>query len=230
MLQYRWISLSGKTTADNRDYCGISKRSDASLFIIADGSTSGPKGGALAKILVHELVDQFQSINAPISTQLINDLLKSIHTKIRLNFPADTASYSILLKDTHSLMSLHAGDCRLGIRQDKIKWLTHPHTIIGVEDPDILNIEQNPRRHYLTKGFRPKRFEAPEANNILGPIDGAIILATDGFWADLTIEEQLQLLDHGPSLNKTGKDDIGCLILSSQIQNFATSEENIYLR
>jgi hypothetical protein len=50
-LQYEWLSFQGSLTDDNRDYCGISERPDATLYTVIDGSTRGPNGGNLAREL-----------------------------------------------------------------------------------------------------------------------------------------------------------------------------------
>jgi hypothetical protein len=47
----RALSFQGSLTDDNRDYCGISERPDATLYTVIDGSTRGPNGGNLAREL-----------------------------------------------------------------------------------------------------------------------------------------------------------------------------------
>ncbi len=77
-VEVRWHSKKGSRTKDNRDYCGIGLRFDAALCIVLDGSTSGPKGGELARQIAHDLIDWFVAANQEMTTQAIIEIMQKI--------------------------------------------------------------------------------------------------------------------------------------------------------
>lgn len=195
---YRWHSLQGSLTSDNRDVCGIAELHGTCLFILVDGATTGPKGGELAKTLVGHLLESFVSLERPPSCEVLIEILHT-HTDLRRQYPADSASYIIALQeDPPSVTTLHAGNCRLGRPSPggSIQWLTKVHTLAnaidGLADPEL---RVHPDRHLLTRSFKSRRFDTPECNVFdLQDGGGSLLLASDGFWADLTEDEQLSLL------------------------------------
>ena len=64
-MGYVWHSRQGNLTPDNRDYCGISEAGGTTLCVLADGATSCPAGGDLAKALVCRLPEGFLRQSQP---------------------------------------------------------------------------------------------------------------------------------------------------------------------
>lgn len=217
---FRWYSSSGSETSDNWDYCGITKGIHSNLFIVADGTTSSPNGGELAKTLICSLIAKFQDTTSPPTKTIIIRWLKEIHREIRLTYFADSASYLVAIPYPEGkLIILHAGDCLLGrvINDTKIQWLTEPHTLVNatksVPHDDLI---QDPDRNKLTRSFRGRKFIEPEFKCTFTTPAEKIIIASDGFWADLSREDQLALITES-SEPKDPRDDISFLLFSNNL-------------
>ena len=198
-IEANWHSQKGNKTEDNRDYCGIGIRSGATLCIVLDGSTSGPKGGELARQVAHELIDWFVGVDTDMNAQAIIEIVQNIHNSLSRQFPFDSASYVIaLIQDKNPLLVLHSGDCLLGQHDGKnnqVRWLTKPHTLANAtRGMSVVSLVDCPARHLLTRSFRPKEFMVPEASEIKIQLGDSFIVATDGFWAELNFEEQIEFM------------------------------------
>ncbi len=169
-VEVSWRSQQGKRTEDNRDYCGAGFRSGASLFIVLDGSTSGPKSGEFSKEIANQLIDWFVTTTASITAQIISKELRQIHEDLSRKFPLDSASYVILyIDDEQPALVLHAGDCLLGIYNGKhpIQWQIQPHTLANIiEEMPIDTLAECGTRNRLTRSFRSKEFMPPEEASI----------------------------------------------------------------
>lgn len=238
VLGYEWHSFQGTGTKDNRDYCGIARRIDWTMSVVIDGATRGPSGGELARELACRLVDQFLGHEVPVDTAQICNQLQLAHTDLRHRYPADSASYLIMI-DTHDgqLMTAHAGDCRLGkLRHDKsIEWLTKPHCLANATTHLAeTELAAHANRHQLSRSFRPRRFQEPEYGHVAYLPDDVLLIATDGFWAEMNSLEQSELLEGKYRPSGSVGDDRSCLLLratsktgkAEQVKN----SENIYIQ
>lgn len=215
-MEYVWHSRHGKLTPDNRDYCGIAEANGTILCILADGATSCPAGGDFAKALVCYLLEGFLRLRQPTSIDGMIGLLLEAHAGLRRKHPADSASYIItLLGEGSTVTTLHAGDCRLGRLTDQgtIQWLTPVHTLANaVHDLDVQVLRRSPDRHLLTRSFRARHFQVPDSTiHEFDESDKGLLIASDGFWADLPEDEQLQLLQGIPTGRRAYPDDMSCL-------------------
>ena len=145
----------------------------------------------------------------------------------------------MILLDTHNgqLMTAHVGDCRLGkIGQEKsIEWMTKAHSLANaLSELSEAELVAHPNRHQLTRSFKSQRFVEPEYGQFTFQLDDNLIVATDGFWAEMNAMEQSELLEGGYTPIGLKRDDRSCLSLKAipqagevhQIQNL----ENIYVR
>ncbi len=240
-FEYEWLSSPGTITSDNRDHCGIAERPDATLYVVIDGATRGQNGGDLARELAHQLVEQFLELGKPFAKIQISKLLQNVHKNLRRRFPADSASLFILVqKSDGSIMTAHAGDCRLGrLKFDKpIEWLSKPHTLANaiedVSDPELIT---NPSRHSLTRSFRPRQLPDMEYGEFAFSSGDAFLIATDGFWAELNSSEQREHIEGKTPLFEKDTDDRSCLMLQDQTLGAHTSQptsagklDNFYFR
>lgn len=212
---YYWHSQQGSLTADNRDFCGIAEITGASICTLVDGSTSSPKGGELARNLVHNLLKKFMKLDSVPSSVIMLDFLKCAHVDLRRQHPADSASYIIAIQDNdRSVTTIHAGDCRLGriTQSGTIQWLTKVHTLANaIHDISDHELRSHPNRHQVSRSFRGRRFMSPECNVFdLQYSDSGLLLASDGFWANLSEDEQLKRL-RGVTANDALLDDVSVL-------------------
>lgn len=77
-----WRTLAGAITADNRDAHACAERTEAALYLIADGSTSRAYSGELARALLLHLQEAFSEKNcSPIDTTYYVDLFEFFEPK-----------------------------------------------------------------------------------------------------------------------------------------------------
>lgn len=214
-LFYRWFSISGSTTEDNRDFCGIQKNENYNIYILADGSTGTPNSGSLAKDLVNEVTENL--IASQNKDDLINQL-KSIHQKLRFQYVADTSSFLLAIHfENGEILSLHSGDCLLGTIQDAtINWQIAPHTLanatLTLRHSDLA---QDPTRSHLTRTFTGRKFFYPEFNKFQFSNFTSLIIASDGFWADLSVVQQIDLV-RDRQIPSNLADDVSFLLIQME--------------
>lgn len=190
-IEALWLSQPGTRTKDNRDHAGIGARSDEFLGVVVDGSTRGSTNGDYARAIVEMLVDWFVATADAWSPDLALTALRHIHETLRERFPRGSASLLLLHAAEHAgLTTIHCGDCLLGEIGDDIVWQTTPHTLanVFVEMP-LKDVARSPARHLLTRSIRAREYMAPDVTT-RDQISGSFLLATDGFWAELTDQEQ----------------------------------------
>jgi serine/threonine protein phosphatase PrpC len=214
-VEINWRTKQGQQTSDNRDYCGVGLRSDAVLFIVLDGSTSGPKSGEFARLIALELIDWFMEAENHVTPDVLTERLRHIHNKLSPRFRSDSASYVIaLVNDKKPVLILHAGDCLAGRHEGKnsIFWLNQPHTLINaIDDMSITEIAATPVRNRLTRSFRAREFMLPDISEISMKDEGTLIIATDGFWAELEENKQSRFLAGEDLQMLVGRDDCSVL-------------------
>lgn len=96
-------------------------------------------------------------------------------------------------------------------------------------------IAQSPTRHLLTRSFRSRAFEPPDILE-REEFSGTLLLASDGFWAELLEKDQAKFLAGDQSSAETDRDDRSVLRLRISFSDhlmFAMhdkSSKNLYLR
>ncbi|MBZ9739810.1 MULTISPECIES: protein phosphatase 2C domain-containing protein [unclassified Mesorhizobium] len=201
-------------TADNRDHAGIGIRGDAVLAIVLDGSTSGSASGDFAREIARRMVDWFVTGTEEVTADALIAQLRMTHAALATDFRTDSASYSLLhLEATGPALVLHAGDCLVGRHEEdgRIAWLMQPHTLANPLLPvAIESVAKNPARHRLTRSFRSKRFIAPDLNSIQLD-DRPLLVATDGFWAELDAYQQVDFIERRVGMVEQERADCGAL-------------------
>jgi serine/threonine protein phosphatase PrpC len=197
------------------------------MFVVIDGATSGPSGEKLAHDLGHLLVDRFIDANPALSPSDVSTLLQSIHADLRLCFPADSASYLILLQsEPETFHTIHSGDCRLGIinGDENIDWVCRPHCLANaIYSLSEQELRAHGSRHLLTQSFRARQFIKPEVNQHACTSQSSFIMATDGFWAELDEIQQIKMLHNHSTSTQSPQDDRSYLILHSGSASFSNS-------
>jgi serine/threonine protein phosphatase PrpC len=216
-LEYLWCTEQGKRSDDNRDFCGIGLRSDISLCIVLDGATSGSKSGDFACKVATQLIDWFVEVTAPITADAIIIQLREIHRLLAPDFRSASASYAVIVIEAEKpLTVLHAGDCLVGQlhKTRPVCWKTRPHTLVNaIQNMPIIEIAQSTLRNRLTRSLRTREFLRPEVSHLNFNRDEAIVIGTDGFWADLHPDDQSLFLRNRGLPGKENKDDCSALII-----------------
>jgi PPM family protein phosphatase len=213
-LQILWHCQQGTRTADNRDHAGIGIRGDAVLAMVLDGSTSSSASGDFAREIARRMVDWFVSGADSATPDALIVQLRMIHAALAMDYRTGSASYVLaLVEATRPALVLHAGDCLLGRREEdgRIAWLIQPHTLANPLLPvAIESLAKDPTRHRLTRSFRSKRFIAPDLNSFELD-DRSLLVASDGFWADLDARQQLAFIEGHLGAVEQDRDDCGAL-------------------
>jgi serine/threonine protein phosphatase PrpC len=235
VVAVRWISQTGTKTKDNRDCAGIGLRKNGALCVVLDGSTSGPHSGDLARKISRALVDWYVSVEREISRDMITERIHEIHGVLCKEHPRDSASYMIAhFGSEHDVLVLHAGDCLLGRYNDKagLDWVSQPHTLANVAgNVPIPSIVDVPARQRLTRSFRAREFMPPDAIEM--KFDRELVIATDGFWAEIGAGDQTLFISGGDVLMGAKGDDRSVLCVrpreSADVQSVGKAD-NLYLR
>lgn len=214
-----WHSQAGTLTADNRDACAHIEQAHASLYLIADGSSSHPCSGELATALLAELVQGFghlpaAELNPEQLAEALLQLIANSHQTLRNTYPQAACSYLALCLLGDAAFSIHEGDCCLGVIEpgDKISWLSPAHCVANWQgNLAHAKLAQMPSRHRLTRCFSPRRASNPEINHWPLSTNQHWLLATDGFWAGLSELQQQTFLHNGSLPAPPTDDDISCL-------------------
>lgn len=213
-LEIRWHCRQGTRTIDNRDHAGIGIRGDAVLAIVLDGSTSGSASGDFAREIARRMVDWFVTAAEQVTADALIAQLRMTHAVLAMEFRTDSASYALLhFEATRQALVLHAGDCLVGRHAEdgSIAWLIQPHTLANPLLPvAIESLAKDPARHRLTRSFRSKRFIAPDLNSFQLD-DRPLLLATDGFWAELDPHQQVGFIERRVGMVEHDRDDCGAL-------------------
>lgn len=214
-----WHTQAGSHTTDNRDAFVHATQADASLYLIADGSSSHPRSGELAYALLNDLTQGFsrlptEQLNAE---QLANSFVQIItnrHQALRDDFPLAACSYLLLCLHRDAAFTIHEGDCCLGVidQDSEINWLSTVHCAPNWQgDLTPAQIARDSTRHRLTRCFSARRTSNPDINFWPARPNQHWLLASDGFWAGLCPRTQQTFLRDGHLPVPPTDDDISCL-------------------
>lgn len=214
-----WHTQDGTITPDNRDACAHIDQAHASLYLIADGSSNHPCSGELAKALLAKLMLDFSllpatELNPEQLAEALLQIIASSHQALRDAHPHAACSYLVLCLLADAAFSIHEGDCCLGLieQSGKIDWLSSAHCAANWQGSlTHAEIAQTPSRHRLTRCFSARRASNPEINHWRLEPNQHWLLATDGFWAGLSEQQQQTFLHKGSLSAPPTDDDISCL-------------------
>lgn len=211
-----WHSTQGPHTEENRDCCGVGLRDDAALCVVFDGSSSGMDSGRFARDATLRLVDWFIA-ESDVTSEKTIDHLRDIHRELSGNFRRDSASFVIVLIDRlRSAHFIHAGDCLAGLScgSTAISWRLAPHTLANALCHNTVEeLAASPLRNRITRSFRTRDFMVPDVTAFPVAADARLVLATDGFWAVLNQNQQIDFLANGIIQDTARQDDCSALVL-----------------
>jgi len=215
----KWHTQAGRHTADNRDAFAHAAQTNASLYLIADGSSSHPRSGELAHALLNDLTQGFgqlptQALNAEQLASALQQIITSRHQTLRGDFPLAACSYLLLCLLPDAAFTIHEGDCCLGVidQDSEINWLSAVHCAPNWQgDLTPAQIARDSSRHSLTRCFSARRTSNPDINFWPARPNQHWLLASDGFWAGLCPQTQQIFLRGGQLPAPPTDDDISCL-------------------
>lgn len=189
---------AGRHTADNRDAFAHTAHANASLYLIAYGSSSHPRSGELAHALLNDLTQGFgqlptQELNAELLAGALQQIITSRHQTLRSDFPLGACSYLLLCLLRDAAFTIHEGDCCLGVidQDGEINWLSAVHCAPNWQgDLTPAQIAQDSSPHSLPRCFSARRTSNPDINFWPARPNQHWFLASDGFWAGLCPQTQ----------------------------------------
>ncbi len=219
----QWHTQAGTITTDSRDVFAHVEQANARLYVIADGSSSHPLSGELANALVAKLVMDFgqlqrSEMNAEQTAEALLQIIATSHQALRDTYPQASCSYLILCLLIDTALSIHEGDCCLGLLEQtgSINWLSNAHCVANWQgNLTHAEIAQEASRHQLTRCFSARRTSNPEIKHWPITPNQHWLLASDGFWAGLSPKEQLIFLRNGNLVSPSTDDDISCLSVTT---------------
>ncbi|MDH1009003.1 protein phosphatase 2C domain-containing protein [Pseudomonas nicosulfuronedens] len=208
-------SFKGRVRGENRDYAHAVIDERRGLFVVVDG-TSKSGSGQLAQDLAQNIADTYQSrvsLGAEdgtfdLSTQLIRSVLLGLHTPL-FSERSGSASYLIALITNGQLIIGYEGDCSCGLvdTDERIDWITSPHCLANWQrNRSHPELARDPARNKISRSFRAGRTPDPEFVTRAATPGQRLILATDGFWAELSEARQAEAL-RAPEMVITDVDD-----------------------
>lgn len=214
-----WRTQAGRLTTDNRDAFAHATHGPANVYLIADGSSRHAHSGELAQALLNELL---LGLNLLPCTELevaslpdaLLQLIARSHQTLASDFPHAACSYLLLCLLPNATFTIHEGDCCLGTLDDKgeITWLSAVHCAPNWQrDLSHAQLARIPSRHTLTRCFSARRTSYPEVSHWPAHPEHRWLLASDGFWAGLSTQEQQLFLRDGHLPAAPTDDDISCL-------------------
>lgn len=216
-FKIQWRCQQGTRTHDNRDCAGVGIRDESILAIMLDGSTTGLASGPFAREIARGLVDWFATDTVEVTELVLLERLRVMQEDLSRDFGGASASYVLVHAGPEkTALVLHAGDCLVG-RHDsdaQVHWLLRPHTLANALAPVAIDIlAKDETRHVLTRSFRSRRFVVPDVGAVELD-DRPLLLATDGFWAELDSERQTAFIDGGWQASERDRDDRSVLCIS----------------
>lgn len=211
----------GTGRTENRDVTGSAYNSGTYLYVIADG-TSRPNSNKLATALTCGLLKSFSNARPSslscldTALELTLSSLSAIRSTLCPEYPFASASYLVLLVLGDTAISIHAGDCCLGLidKEKNLKWLTAPHC--GPNWKGNLShafIANSPARKTLLNCMSLRRPHEPQVQSLRVLPDTRWILATDGFWAELSPTHQFKAIENSSLEGYPGEDDCTFMLL-----------------
>lgn len=197
VLDIDCYSQQGFARDSNRDFIGVFEFDSGVLMYLLDFSTrSSLNCGSFVEQL-NDLISEYITHEIVANYKLFFKVFQKIIVDIKKSFKSGTASLiiSFIEYGADSVWGYTVGDSRIGIMDEEISWISAVHTganPFGESFTDAMKL--NPDRHLLTrslnmrKEYRPDFFQFDVAHN------NRFIIASDGFWAELTSELQLNLL------------------------------------
>jgi len=109
----------------------------------------------------------------------------------------------------------------------------NPHVSQAMEGISNEDFATHESRHVITRCFRPGRLCEVEITPHPIQKNDKLIIATDGYWADLDAEEKASFLGENPVLPELPQDDTSCWLLSpfaegKEASQNCTGNENFY--
>ena len=190
-------STKGTKRIENRDYVGLLINKKYTICIIVDVSTQSIPGTEFARYFINSVIGSIQQLET-ITPESVTQILKEFQQGLRSNYLHISASYLCFFwcSETNLAWSLILGDCRLGLLQsNSIDWVTPVHTGANpYGDTFTDKMKGLPERHIVTRSLHARGSTSPELVALLINPQKTVIIASDGYWAEISLRKQFNIL------------------------------------
>jgi serine/threonine protein phosphatase PrpC len=191
-------SLKGLDRAYNQDFIGVINSTSYVFSIVIDVATKSHDSREFAHYWVNSVLDSVKLLSV-VSPITIQEMLKELQAGLRDCYLHDTASFLCFYweRSNNDAWCVTLGDCRLGLKRLKsIEWISPVHTAANAFGEEFTAQMANlSKRHIVTRNLNAKRYMRPDIVNLDLDLNDTIIMATDGFWADLNVASQIQFME-----------------------------------
>jgi len=213
-LNWKFNSAKGLDREINKDLFALFQTEHSTLVIAFDIATSSPVSPKMARYYVDQFQQKIKSI-AQTNKDQIQQAIHAAYTETKTAFKIGKASF-ILLSYCHKtdiLNCFNSGDSRMGVLGgESIQWLSPVHTGANpLGQPFTSEMLKTNKRHILTRSMNLQRPFRPEHSQYKVSNDDILVVATDGFWAELSDKEQISFINNA---QKGSRDDTSALILT----------------
>lgn len=210
-FSWRFHSVTGQDRLCNKDVFALIIRDKITLIIAFDISTSSPAQPEMAAFFSKILSSKIDSFTT-YSNKIIYDCIQLAFQQTKKQYRIGKASILILAKLDGAVSCFHAGDVRLGIYNENmpIRWMTNVHTGANPFGEFFNSVMlQDERRKIVTRSFNLQRNLRLDCLEDIELLEGLMVIASDGFWAECTHEQQQCVLSGDSCLVK---DDMTLLV------------------
>lgn len=198
-LAFELTSIKGLDREENSDITMLFRLENSVLVVMLDISTEHPiPFKDFGAALHHEMTTQLAELCHTLSPKLLLQAFNQTRLILREHFKYGSAACLIACISTSKVWGFTAGDVRLGKVIDtknqsttlKIyNWYTPVHSTANIFGAFEEKMKLMPGRHILTRCLRINRSFKPEYFKFDCEHNETLIVATDGFWCELTEEK-----------------------------------------
>ena len=216
-MQLLWRSCQGSERTSNNDAVAIARQGEWLLCHLVDAAARSDQSKIFAGHWASHIIGSLLQHPVNADQQAVLSIFAQEQRVLRQHFLGEIASYCLLRLNMRTRVAqvFHLGDCRVGLHQaEAIEWQTTPHTL----DQQV----QEGSRHVLTRSLNARSFVAPDIVEFEVPASRALLMATDGYWAES--------LKEGQTFTQT-RDDASCLTLTTGEWAFTcqSDEDNAFV-
>tara|TARA_B100002049_G_scaffold235944_1_gene221464 strand:- start:1053 stop:1784 length:732 start_codon:yes stop_codon:yes gene_type:complete len=230
MMGIDCYSKKGTAREYNRDFIGLFEFDTGVLAYLLDVSSSSSLDCIGFVELFNNLLSERIEPEIVADYDLFLKALEQIIIDMQHSFKSGVASLivSFIAYKSDNVWGYTVGDSRIGIMKDEIVWVSPVHTganPLGESFTDEMKLQ--PERHILTRSLNMRKKYNPEFFQFKVTEDQSLVIASDGFWAELAPELQLNLL---AKQQVQSEDDSSVITIKDFIYatklNYSVSSEN----
>jgi serine/threonine protein phosphatase PrpC len=222
-LKIECRSLKGKKRSANQDFIATFSLAEGVLIVLVDIATATSVDGNSFISTLNRKISQHITRAYFNETTLVPCFVKIVD-ELKKDFKTGCASLIVTCIPFRksNVWGFVVGDARLGkLDQQKIEWITPVHTAANPFGEKFTEKMKNvPERHLLTRSLNMRKLFKPEYFEIDTSDGKSLIIASDGFWAELSTAQQHKFLHN---LSYTTDDD-SSVVKITNLHNFECVE------